>query len=375
MADGIISIDVELNEKAFKSSLENMGAIVRTGADLMIKSVGDLSKSFVLMPDTINSVFNSIPGLINGVINNITGKNPVMTKTGTDFFTSLIKEMPDIINKISGAVPEITDNILNKFAGFLPDISNAGRNLFSSLVSDMPEIISEIGGVVPDITKTVAENITKDSGLISRAGYDLFCAIINPLPLAMKEISKAPVMITAMLLEKFNSLSGQFNFIGENIVRGVWAGISGAASWFANSVKSFFQGIIDGVTGFLGISSPSRLFRDLVGKNIVLGIQAGIDGQMFETINNTRTQMTRLAGAAAKSSRLNIGAADIIGRANFTDSIDLQNILKNRVESENIKSVTPEINVTLEPTGDIRGFFDYIRMGVKRSDYLNGVQV
>jgi hypothetical protein len=32
----------------------------------------------------------------------------------------------------------------------------------------------------------------------------------------------------------------------------------------------------------------------------------------------------------------------------------------------------PEINITLEPSGDMRGFFDYIRMGIKRSAYLNG---
>ena len=30
------------------------------------------------------------------------------------------------------------------------------------------------------------------------------------------------------------------------------------------------------------------------------------------------------------------------------------------------------ITVTLEPTTDIRGFFDYISAGVKRADYLSG---
>ena len=47
MADGTITIDVELNEKAFKASLENMGETVKTNADLMIKSVEGVSGSFV----------------------------------------------------------------------------------------------------------------------------------------------------------------------------------------------------------------------------------------------------------------------------------------------------------------------------------------
>ena len=49
------------------------------------------------------------------------------------------------------------------------------------------------------------------------------------------------------------------------------------SSWLINSVTGFFQGIVGSVTGFLGISSPSKLFRDLVGKNIALGVKAEID--------------------------------------------------------------------------------------------------
>ena len=306
MADGTISIDVELNEKAFRASLENMGTIVKTGADLMIKSVGDLSKSFGLLPGTISSAVNSAPNIINGVI-----------------------------NKIAGAIPEITEKI--------------------------------------------AETIIKDTKLISRTGFDLFCSLTSSLPSAIKEITKASAQIAIAVLEKFNSFHNQFKSVGENMIYGVWAGISGMASWLANSVTGFFQGIIDGVTGFLGIKSPSQLFRDLVGKNIVLGIKAGIDNNMPGVIYDTKMQMARLAGAAAQSSRLNFGAADIIGRSNtsnIADIFEMQSMLNNRLENgngnRNSGPAASEINVILEPTGDIRGFFDYIRMGVKRSGYLHG---
>ena len=375
MADGTISIDVELNEKAFKASLENMGTIVKSGADLMIKSVNDLSKSFVLLPDTITSVVGSVPNIINGVINNITGKIPVMTKTGTDFFSSLINEMPDIVDKISGSAPEITNAVLNKIIDFIPDISDTGSNFFTSLISNMPDIISKITKAIPEITGTISETIAQDADLISETGFNLFCSLTQSLPLALKDIAKAPVLIMGALLEKFNGLTGQFKSVGENIVYGVWAGIAGLASWLANSVTGFFQGIINSVTDFLGISSPSKLFRDLVGRNIVLGIQSGIDTEMPGVINAAKTQMSRLASAAAQSSRLNPIAADVIGRSNTSnlfDTYEMRDMLKNRFENENAKSAAAEINVTLEPTGDIRGFFDYIRMGVKRSGYLNG---
>jgi len=377
MADGTITIDVELNENAFKSALENMGAIVKSGSDLMIKSVNNLSGSFILIPDTINTVLNSIPNIINGVINNITGKNPVMTKTGTELFTSLIGEMPYIIGRISNSVPEITNTIKQKIIDFIPGMSDTGNDFFTSLISNMPEIISQITGAVPEITEQTAQAVLDGEFQMSEAGYNLFCSVINPLPLAIREIVKAPGLIVSMLLDKFNGLITNFKSVGENIVYGVWAGISSMGSWLANSITGFFQNIIGSVTGFLGISSPSKLFRDLVGKNIALGIKSGIDSEMDGVINSTQSQISRLANAAAQSSRLNFNAADIIGHADGEITRQTLRSLPPTFAKEGFgngkNGITPsEINVTLEPTGDIRGFFDYIRMGVKRSGYLNG---
>ena len=374
MTDGTILIDVELNEKAFRASLENMGAIVNSHSEQMIKSVNNLSGSFVILPNTINSVCSSVPNIINGVIKSITGKIPEMTSTGTDFFTSLVGELPGIIKKISGSAGEIGDSVKNKFIGFMPNISETGNNFFTSLISDMSGIIKDITGAVPDLTGKIAEAVTDGEPLMSDTGFNLFCAVAKSLPEASGEIAKAPDEIMSMLADKFNSLTGQFKSVGENIVYGVWSGITSLASWLSSQVTGFFSGLVSSVTGFLGIKSPSRLFRDLVGRNIALGVKAGIEDEMTGVISSVKTQMANLAGAANQSSGLSYGAADIIGRPNTLNGIFSSDASeRNRFENERIASqAAPEINITLEPSGDIRGFFDYISMGIKRADYLNG---
>jgi len=368
MADGTISIDVELNETAFKSSLENMGEIVKNGADLMVKSVNTLSGSFVLLPDTINSVMNTVPNIINGVINAISGKNPVMTQTGNNFFTSLINDMPSVISKISDSVQGITNGVFEKFIDFTPDMTETGSGFFNSLISNQPDIISRISEIVPIITDEIIQSFLNGQELISQTGFDLFCSLTNSLSNSIKEITKAPGIIVSALLGKFNGLIWQFKTVGENIVFGVWNGISSMGGWLAESVTGFFQGIINSVTGFLGISSPSKLFRDLVGKNIALGVKSGIDSEMSDVISDAKKQMSRLAEEANQSAKINFTATDIIGRANKIDMTES----KSQTQNIDANPASHEINVILEPTGDIRGFFDYIRMGVKRSGYLNG---
>lgn len=63
--------------------------------------------------------------------------------------------------------------------------------------------------------------------------------------------------------------------IGKNIVEGLWNGIIGAKNWITNKVGEFAQGILDGMKESLGIQSPSRVFRDEVGKYIALGVGEG----------------------------------------------------------------------------------------------------
>lgn len=63
--------------------------------------------------------------------------------------------------------------------------------------------------------------------------------------------------------------------IGKNIVEGLWNGIMGAKNWITNKVGEFSQGILDGMKQSLGIQSPSRVFRDEVGKYIALGVGEG----------------------------------------------------------------------------------------------------
>lgn len=68
--------------------------------------------------------------------------------------------------------------------------------------------------------------------------------------------------------------------IGTDIVAGVWNGIQDAAGWFTDQVKDFFSGIVDGVKDALGIGSPSKVFRDEIGKWLPPGVVQGFEAAM-----------------------------------------------------------------------------------------------
>lgn len=70
--------------------------------------------------------------------------------------------------------------------------------------------------------------------------------------------------------------------IGKNIVQGIIKGVSKAKDQLTKKMKELAKGALDTVKSFLGIKSPSRVFRDKVGAMIDKGIAVGIDDNKTE---------------------------------------------------------------------------------------------
>lgn len=97
--------------------------------------------------------------------------------------------------------------------------------------------------------------------------------------------------------------------IGRNIVEGIWRGITEMANEFRRRVNSFFRGIVDGVKNFLGIHSPSRLFRDEIGKMMAEGVSVGFEGRIDKMDTSMIRKMKGLSSnismAASQGMRAN----------------------------------------------------------------------
>lgn len=73
-------------------------------------------------------------------------------------------------------------------------------------------------------------------------------------------------------------LPGRMFSIGYNIVTGIWNGIASMANWLWTQTYNFASNIWKGVKDALGISSPSRVMADEVGRWIPAGIADGMEG-------------------------------------------------------------------------------------------------
>lgn len=134
------------------------------------------------------------------------------------------------------------------------------------------------GGSGPSIGTIAA--IARGFALVAQVALGVAGVVVGAFGLVARVIAVPLSAITAFwrsLVGAFSGVELSFTGIGTAIVRGLVAGVRGAASAAYDSVRGLANGVVTSVKGALGIRSPSRVFAEL-GGNVAAGFALGIDG-------------------------------------------------------------------------------------------------
>lgn len=146
--------------------------------------------------------------------------------------------------------------------------------------------------------------------------------------------------------------------IGKNIVQGLINGIKSMASGAQQTIANFGNGLVDGLKSKLGIHSPSRVFRDEIGKFIPRGIAVGIEADTDEAIkaidnmnNDIMNEMNR--AVAIETGSIN-ATASVKSNNSMLNVIQLQASFDGSVEMNNSKVgriIAPTVAKTIKAGG------------------------
>ena len=249
--------------------LDSLPSILDAG----LKLVSALAQGIL---DALPDLISKLPQIIMGIVTFLLNSIPQIIQTGIKLLTSLVSALPDIITTIVKAIPQIINGIINAVINSIPQIIQAGIDLLISLVKALPTIIVTIVNAIPDIISGIVNALIDNIPAIIQAGIDLLISLVKNLPTIIKEIVKAVPKIIEGIVKAFGSLMYKIVEIGGNIVKGLWGGICGLASWLWDSVSGWISGIWDGICDFFGIHSPSKEMA-WVGEMLVKGLAGSID--------------------------------------------------------------------------------------------------
>lgn len=270
--------------------------------------------------------------LAGSFVSYLSETTPQMIESGLGMLQSLSEGVVEGIPALVEALPEVIQSILDYITDQLPTILEAGaeilQNVIEGITGAIPELVQSLPKVMSAITGFIAENLPQ----IVKSGVNLIGSLIKGIISAIPSlVANLPKIIDAIGQGIGNLLGGVVE-AGREIVRGLWEGISDMAGWIGEKIKSFGDGVLQGIKDFFGIASPSKVFESEVGKYMAQGVGVGfedemrrVSGQMQSAIPTPTVETVQNAAAGMVN-----GLAAANQGVNFPSTIVLQ--LENGME-------------------------------------------
>lgn len=267
--------------------------IVVTAVELLINVIGALVGFFSeTLPSAIQTAVGwiaQLPGKISSffstVIANVSAWASEMVSKAVDVGGRFLSSIGNFFGQLPGKIASFLAGALSAIAGWasnaIAKAAEAGNGVLSAIGNFFGQIPGKIASLLAGALSALA-TWAANMAAKARAG--------------MNNVRNA-------IVSTLQSIPGRVASVGRNIVQGLWNGIQGAAGWLLGRIKGWCSNILNGIKGFFGIHSPSRVMRDEVGVQLAKGMALGIrDGESY-VIRAEKSQAAKVVAVAA-------GAAD-----------------------------------------------------------------
>ena len=308
--------------RTFKNTISSLGTFI--GGN-MLPMIGNIGSSIVSI---LTNSFNNMPGILDTVqkiASSIAAQAPQFIKSGFELLNKLADGIVSALPVMIAKIPTIISTFANIINDNGPTILMCGLKLIAklalgiiqaipTLIVNIPKIITAIvdvwsafnwinlgkmaitglgngikalfgflKGTGKEALDTVLINILMLPERLRALGGKGISGLVSGIKSLFGALGGAAKKIFEIIVKALASLPSKMLSIGKNIIEGIWKGIWSMGAWITKKIGDFAGGIVKSFKGFLGIHSPSRIMRDMVGRFIGEGIGVGILGS-FDTV-------------------------------------------------------------------------------------------
>lgn len=268
-----------------------VAAVVVAGLGLVYSQFGTQIDQILLMvqtkgPEIISNfgagITAALPGLISsgatlilGLMNAITANLPSLISVGASIIATLVSSLGAQLPQLIPAAVQMILTLVESLISNLPQLITSGLQLMEGLAQGIANAIPQVAAKAPVIIGKLASTIITNLPKIIQTGVkiitQLAVGLVQGIPALL---GKIPSMIS-QIKNAFTSVN--WGSVGMNIISGIASGISSAVGSLISAATSAASSALDAIKSKLGIHSPSRVFRDQVGKMMALGMGIGFE--------------------------------------------------------------------------------------------------
>lgn len=244
-----------------------------------------------LAPIITNLVTSILPPIVSIFGNIISAIAPLITLLANLLIPIIQALLPVIVtvfgviaNVITAAM-QIVQGIIEVVTGLISGnwdqvwtgIQNIFGGIWNTIVALVSGAIQTIAAVIGAWISVAAGFVSSVLGNISLFFSDTWTNITNGVSGFISGFVQFFIDLPGKIIGALTGAGTWLLDVGKNIVQGLIDGVSGMIGNAVKSVTDIGGAMVDGVKGFLGIHSPSRVFKTQVGMMVGAGLIEGLD--------------------------------------------------------------------------------------------------
>ena len=259
----------ELIPKLIEVLMNHLPEIIQTGQNILNALLQGIVENIPQMASTINQVILS---LVDFIIQNL----PMILQAGITILLELIKGITQALPDLIPTMVQVIMDMVNILIDNIDLIIECGVQLLVALAEGIINALPELIARLPEIITKIVSTLTKPEMIIkmAKAALQLMLALAEGL---IKAIPDMVAMIPQIISDLFDSIKETIKNtdwlkLGKNILKGLLNGMLDFGTIVKDTIKKVGKKITNSIKDFFGIHSPSKLFRDEIGKNLILGV-------------------------------------------------------------------------------------------------------
>lgn len=229
---------------------------------------------------TITPVVNNMAALFQAALPMIQSLFTTVASTIQGVIDAVFPYIQTVITGVMGVINAIITTVLaavqGDWDGVWAGIGNVISTVWNGIKANVSAGINAVSGVISSVMGSVTAYWTGVWNTVKGLAASAWNGITGAVRNGVNSVANTVGGIGGKIRGAFGNAGSWLVSAGNNIIQGLINGIKGAIGNAVAAVKGAASSIVNAAKSALGIHSPSRVFRDEVGKMIPAGLGVGV---------------------------------------------------------------------------------------------------
>lgn len=273
-----------------------------------------LTQIGTLILDLATTLISALAPVIQQIVEAVTAAMPTIT-AAIQFVANVLAVIIGVVVQVVSAFVSFGQTLVSAAQSAADFVANVGSFLsglpgviWSFLTGALGNVANFVGQMASNAASAGSQFVSNIGSAISAAPGRIWGVLSSAIGQAASFVgqmaskaSQAGQQFASNIINTLSGIPGRVASIGGQIVSGIANGIRGAAGAVVSALGGVVNQAVEHAKSMLGIHSPSRVMRDLIGKNIPRGVAVGVEDETATVVSAVRAMSAQVVDAGNAS--------------------------------------------------------------------------